>query len=221
KGRTDGSFAVRGEVRRTDRGVEVIGLLSSLGKGEIEARIERPRHGGGHFFVGQPKLYDCALAGRDSNPVLAGDFGSRSRCVYRFVCAVDNVVVDSILNVRRSILRAEKTPVVGLVLREKQFSVSSAVKPSVAVIRVVQLHRDDTFDGLASAQPRPLRPRVPGPGIAKPERRQQVKLRGFGSAIDRLDSDQNVIRRGFGVFNEDIKIAVLVKNSRVNQLEFY
>ena len=84
----------------------------------------------------------------------------------------------------------------------------------------MQLYRNDAFDGLAPAQPRPFRPRIPGPGIAKPERRQQVKLRGFGTAIDRLDPDQNVIRRALRIFYEDIEIAVLVEDAGVNKLEF-
>src|SRR5262245_61103877 len=120
---------------------------------------------------------------------MRGDFGSRSRGVYRFLCAVDNVVVDAILDMSRSVLRVEKTPVVAVVFCEKQLRVFSAIQPSVTVIRVTDLHRDYAFDRLSSAQPGPLRPRIPGPRIAKPQGRQQVQLCGFGSAIDRFDPD--------------------------------
>src|SRR5262245_2377493 len=92
-------LAALGEVRRPDGGVKLVGLLSTFGKGEIKACIERPRRGGGHLLVGQPKLYDCALPGRDLNSVMACDFGSRSRGVHRFLCAMDKVVVNAILDV--------------------------------------------------------------------------------------------------------------------------
>src|ERR1700684_4692691 len=59
-----------------------------------------------------------------------------------------------------------------------------------------------------------LRPR---PGIAEPECRQQMQGGWFRPAIDRVDSDAHVLGSGLGVFDEDVKVAVLVKNAGVEQ----
>ncbi len=58
------------------------------------------------------------------------------------------------------------------------------------------------------------------PDISKPQRRQQIELRFFRPAIPGRDLDQNVFRRGLGVFHEHVEIAVFVEYARVHQFEF-
>src|SRR2546429_3260292 len=41
----------------------------------------------------------------------------------------------------------------------------------------------------------------------------------FGPAIGRGDANQNVVWRIFGIFSEDVEVAVIVENSSVRQLE--
>ena len=60
---------------------------------------------------------------------------------------------------------------------------------------------------------------TPGPGVAKPDGGQQMKRRRVRAAIDRLDADQDVVRSGLGVFDEDIEVAVVVEDTGVDQLE--
>src|SRR5205823_5005158 len=60
---------------------------------------------------------------------------------------------------------------------------------------------------------------APGPGVAEPQRGQQVKYRRLWSAVDRGDLNQHVIRTGLGVLDEDIEIMALVENPGVLQLE--
>ena len=58
------------------------------------------------------------------------------------------------------------------------------------------------------------------PGIAEPERRQQIERRRLRAAIPGRDPHQNVFRRGLRVFHEHIEIAVPIEDARIDQLEF-
>src|SRR6266511_1015925 len=66
----------------------------------------------------------------------------------------------------------------------------------------------------------PRRSRLPAPGVAKPQRGQQVQLRRLRTAIRRRDADEDVVWRGFGVFDNHIEVAVIVEDARVHQFEF-
>src|SRR5262249_13473040 len=101
-----------------------------------------------------------------------------------------------------------------------RIGIAFTVEPSVAVIRMIKLDRNDTLDRLASTQPRPLRVRTPGTGVTEQSRRQQVKLRGFGAAINCLDPDQDIVRRCLRIFHENIEITIVVENTCIDQLEF-
>jgi hypothetical protein len=41
---------------------------------------------------------------------------------------------------------------------------------------------------------------------------------GLGSPVDHLDANQDVLGTGFGVLHQHIKVAVVVKNARIQQL---
>src|SRR5947209_17055480 len=71
-----------------------------------------------------------------------------------------------------------------------------------------------------------LRRQVQGPGqgtarpdIAKPQVRQQMQGSSTGTAVERLDTDAVIFRRGLGILNHDVEIAVLIENAGVEQLE--
>jgi hypothetical protein len=59
---------------------------------------------------------------------------------------------------------------------------------------------------------------IPGPGVAEPERGQEVEVGGVWSTIRGADSDQDVVRGGLGVFDDNVEIAVIVEDARVYQL---
>ena len=61
---------------------------------------------------------------------------------------------------------------------------------------------------------------VPAPGVPKPQRRQQVQRRRFGTAVGRSDPDQNVVGTGLGVFHQHIEVPVLIEYAGVGQFEF-
>ena len=60
---------------------------------------------------------------------------------------------------------------------------------------------------------------APGPRVAKPNGRQQVQRRRFRAAIGRRHPDQDVVRRRFGVLHEDVEVAMVIKNARVQQFK--
>src|SRR5689334_8425432 len=60
---------------------------------------------------------------------------------------------------------------------------------------------------------------VPGPCIAKPDRRQKPNRGGFGTAIARGDAHEKIIGAGLGVFDNDIEVAVLPEGAGVEKFE--
>ena len=61
---------------------------------------------------------------------------------------------------------------------------------------------------------------APAPGVAQPERGQQGERRRIRTTVNNADPNRDVIRGGLRVFDEDIEIATLIKDTRINQLEF-
>jgi len=60
----------------------------------------------------------------------------------------------------------------------------------------------------------------PTPGVAIPQRGQQMALGGIRPAVGDVDLNQDVILLCFGVFNHHIEIAVVGKNAGIKQLVF-
>ena len=60
--------------------------------------------------------------------------------------------------------------------------------------------------------------RVPGPGIAEPERRQDTKPGRFRPAIVHGDADEDVFRALLRVFHEHVEVPVVVEGAGIEQL---
>ena len=60
----------------------------------------------------------------------------------------------------------------------------------------------------------------PAPGIAEPDRRQQIERRRLRTAVPGRDPHENVFARGFRVLHEHVEIAVAIEDARIDQLEF-
>src|SRR5205807_9543957 len=73
---------------------------------------------------------------------------------------------------------------------------------------------------LDGRQRRPAVVIAPGPGVAEPERRQQVQRRLLRSAVGDAHADQYVEWVDFGVFHADIEVAVFREDARVDQFVF-
>src|SRR5437667_1826821 len=60
---------------------------------------------------------------------------------------------------------------------------------------------------------------LPRPGVTEPQLWEQMDRRRLRPAVADGDKHQNVVRRGLGVFDEDVEIAVVVENAGVEQFE--
>jgi hypothetical protein len=47
-----------------------------------------------------------------------------------------------------------------------------------------------------------------------------VQQGSIGTAIDRVDADQDIVGTGFRVFDKNIEVTVIVKDACVDQLKF-
>src|SRR3954466_5739076 len=62
---------------------------------------------------------------------------------------------------------------------------------------------------------------APGPGVAEPERRQDMEGGRLRSAIRRRDPYEDIFGRLLGIFDEDIEIPILVEDSCVEEFVFH
>src|SRR5437899_13048253 len=83
---------------------------------------------------------------------------------------------------------------------------------------MVQFDHAGVLRRLPGAKLRPRLGIISGPGIAEPDRRHQAHLCLVRTTLDHLDANEDVFWRGFGIFDEDIKITIVVEDARVYQL---
>src|SRR5262249_33430129 len=61
---------------------------------------------------------------------------------------------------------------------------------------------------------------LPRPGIPKPDRGKKPNGSGFGTTIMRGDAHEEIVGGGFGIFDDDVEVAVLPEGAAVEKLEF-
>ena len=83
-------------------------------------------------------------------------------------------------------------------------------------MKFVQLQQHAALDAVDLHDLRALVLVAPIPAVAKPECGQQVQRRGLRAAIARRDVDQDVFGGGFGVFDENVEVAIFVENAGVD-----
>ena len=59
---------------------------------------------------------------------------------------------------------------------------------------------------------------VPTPGVAKPQRREEMELGGVGAAVVDLDADVEIVDPVLGVLDEDVEVPILGEDAGVDQL---
>ena len=102
---------------------------------------------------------------------------------------------------------------VALVLGEQELRRSVARERRVAELG---MGRPDRAALLAEDRLRVLV--SPGPGVPEPERRQHVEARRLRTAVVDRHADQDVLRSGLGVLDEDVEVPVVVEDPGVEQL---
>src|SRR5262249_40901369 len=148
--------------------------------------------------------------------------------------AVDDVAVDGVLDIGLAARRAgtEDARSVGLVVREKQLGAGRSVQVTRAEGGAIRGGRPEVGAGMPRVRAPPARPGSaaandrlgardwpPRPRVAEPQVRQDVQGRRVGTAVERLDLDDEVLRVDFRILDEDVEVAIIVENARIEQLE--
>ena len=134
--------------------------------------------------------------------------------------AMHNVVVDAVFHEGCAILSAPQALEVGFILSEERLGRALAEQPARADGFLVSLDSHGAGRGGHQRKTRARRIATPRPGVAEPQRGQQVQLRCFGAAVVRGDPDEDVFGSGLGILDEDVEVAVLRKHPRIQQLVF-
>ena len=202
--------------------VELVRLAASRAEDLLEGVAE----GSVQVGVGEPEIHRAALTRGEGEHVVRG--GLRPDVIRidgRRAPPRDDVIVDAVLDVPGAVLAVEKAPGVGLVLREEHLPTPLAVQSSpgqedgvtagegvpdphlgrgdAGVVRIV---RGDERQGRARRCTR-----QEGPGVAEPERRQQVQRPGLGASVAHGDAHEDVLGGRLGVLDEDVEVPVVVQ----------
>src|SRR6266849_3947643 len=105
--------------------------------------------------------------------------------------------MESVFHVRRAVSSAEKARAVRFVFGEQQFWLTGAQQPALAVLPMLQFSASAPRHGGSFSRDRAAKIPAPGPG----------------------DSNENVFDVGFGILDENVKIAASGKNTCVVQFK--
>src|SRR5215472_6827167 len=149
---------------------------------------------------------------------MGGRFRPNVLRVYRPFAAVDDVVVDAVLDIGRRVRRLKQTLVIRFILGEKQSSRAVTVQETITQFGVRGGDHTIACPGWYLLEHGPRDTLSRGPNISEPERRKQIERSGLGPAIENRDSNQDVFRSLLGVFHQHIEIAILFKDASIDQL---
>src|SRR5258708_33696456 len=127
--------------------------------------------------------------------------------------------MESVFHVSGAVPSAEKARAVRFIFREQQFRLTGAQQPALAVLPMLQFSASAPGNGGSFSRDRAAKVPAPGPSVSKPKLRQDMQCRGFGPAIHRGDSNENVFDVGFGILDENVKIPASGKNTCVEQFK--
>jgi hypothetical protein len=127
--------------------------------------------------------------------------------------AVNDGIVEGVLEMARGAVAAEQPGRIRLVVAEQQGRSAVAVNPVTAQLLVVRLHGPVR----RGRQDRPVGPVLPRPGVAEPDLRQQVEGGGVRAAVVGRDLQEQVVRPGLGVLDKDVEVATIVEDAGVEQ----
>jgi hypothetical protein len=196
---------------RDDGCVERVGLLAAGAQDAVERPAELPACP--PAVRRQPHANRTALAGRKLEHMVRRRLRPDVLRVDRRLVALDDEVVDPVLDVRRRVGRPEQALVVRLVLAEQQRGGGIGSQQPLADLGVRGPHagrilRHRRLEGLVAPRPR----------VAEPERRQQMQRGRLRAAVDGGDQHEDVVLGGLRVLHGHVEVAVLVEDARVDQL---
>src|SRR5262245_25435405 len=144
--------------------------------------------------------------------IMSGGFGSCATFCDGVLAAGDNVIMEGVLEGAFDIVHSEEAREVRFIFAEANFWRTVAIEPIAAKAVLPSLN-----GGIAGRHQARLRGRLdsPRPAVAKPKLWQQVQGREIRSAVVRGNAHQDVGRRGLGIFDKYIEVAVVVEDARV------
>ena len=190
------------------------------GRGDRADYAQTSLHRSEGFPIRQTKLDGFRLTGVELKRIIRCHFCARLLGVYGGFIPAYQVFVESVFHVWRAIFAIEQAGVVGLVLREEQFRLAGAEKPSLAVSPMFDLGTYTAGDACGPLRVWPAQILTPGPGVAEPQGREKMKRSCLGAAIYGCDFYQNVFDVRLGIFDKYIEIAIFSENACVEKLEF-
>ena len=175
--------------------------------------------------VGQAQVEDPCLARLNVLAVQSSDLGPLLIGVDGIRLPVDDVAMKAVLGIRMMVLLAVETLGIRFVLGEQQIRRAFCVEVVGTCFWVYGFHGHHVTWALYLPQERlpdnvAHRPSLvaPAPGIAVPQRGQRVARGCFWTSVCDADADKDIVFVGFGIFDQDVKVALLVKDARVEQL---
>ncbi len=170
-------------------------------------------------LAGQTQIHHPLISSRDGVLKQQGRLGSFLLWIHRCGIAIDHIAVECILHIRLLVGLAVKALRVGLIFCEQPRSLLPANQLIGA--KTVQISGFDTCcDPLEGVALTPCIAVTPVPGVTHPEGREQGQGSCIRATIDDADANQHIFGAGLGVINNDIEIAIIIKNACFNQLVF-
>ncbi len=171
-------------------------------------------------LIAQSQPQDVRLPCAHLDRVVRCRLGAAALRIHGLAATVHDVIVDAVLHVRRAVRRIRDALRIGLILCEQQFDRILAVNESLAELRMIGADAAAVRARGDLAQHRRLVAVRPGPGVAEPESGQDVQRRGLRPAVAHGDLDQDVLGRRLRILDEHVEVAVVVEDSRIEQLVF-
>src|SRR5215469_2366735 len=132
---------------------------------------------------------------------------------------LNNVVIDAILNVGRSVWYGENPFFVGFVLRKQEFFGPLAEEKVAAEIRMLCMNcRRNRCGSLSHGWLDSAR--HPRPGVAIPQCRKQPQAGILPTAIVDTDANEDIFGPSFGVLDENIEVAIAIEDTGIDEFVF-
>ena len=197
--------------------VELVRLSATIGKHLQRLRFERRRSERLGRAVREPDQRRGAAARGNHVLVVRRGFGALVGGIDGRSLAVDDEVVDAVLEKPGS-AQAKQAQRIRFVLGKEQRRALLAVQPPPTVIRFVERDHAAAVGGRTGVKLGLALVWLPRPRVAEPHRRQHVDGRGFRSAVEDRDANQEVFGIAFRVLDVDIEVAAVVKDAGVDEL---
>ncbi len=196
--------------------VELVGVAAALGDGGFEIFERRAKR-----LFGKAGADGARAAGRNRKREMGAGLGAGVFRIDGGLIILNHIFVEGVFEVAGGIVHAEQAAHVGVVVAEEQFGgafVGGGIDVPMVAAELIMVGENRA--GIDLRQAGLIEFGSPRPNVAKPELRHNVQASFFRAAIDDGDLHQHVVRVGFGVFDENVEVAVVVEDAGIDQFVF-